>query len=165
MPKNGTATNTEIASADVVESEPVGASYPGMIAQRLDTAMSRNKVPRKPRYLAGLWRPTSWICFSIVVTTISRKPCQREMCTSVTSLRVISHAPKVITTINPQVVTMVLLSSRKPYRQKTSSSGVRRNAGLLFQRTLLFRRRVREPPHDNDCATRNPTRHATSLDQ
>src|SRR5271157_1750978 len=72
------------------------------------------------------------------------------MCTSVTSLRVISHAPKVITTINPQVVTMVLLSSRKPYRQKTSSSGVRRNAGLLFQRTLLFRRRVREPPHVND---------------
>ena len=53
MPKSGTATNTEIASADVVESEPVGASYPGMIAQRLDTAMNRNKVPRKPRYFSG----------------------------------------------------------------------------------------------------------------
>ena len=51
MPKNGTATNTEIASADVVESEPVGASYPGMIAQRLDTAMNRNKVPDKPEIL------------------------------------------------------------------------------------------------------------------
>ena len=62
MPKIGTATNTEIASADVVESEPVGASYPGMIAQRLDTAMNRNKVPRKPRYFAGWSRPTSLIC-------------------------------------------------------------------------------------------------------
>ncbi len=54
MPKIGTAINTEIASAEVVESEPVGASYPGTIAHRLDTAMKRNKVPRKPRYLAGL---------------------------------------------------------------------------------------------------------------
>src|SRR5271157_1289551 len=78
------------------------------------------------------------------------------MCTSVTSLRVISHAPTVITTINPQVVTIVLLSSRKPYRQKTSSSGVRRNAGLLFQWSLLFRRRVREPPHDDDARDQKP---------
>src|SRR5208283_1609685 len=143
MPKNGTATNTEIASADVVESEPVGASYPGMIVHRLDTAMNRNKVPRKPRYLTGLWRPTSLICSSIVVTTISRKPCQREMCTSVTSLRVISHEPTVITSINTQVVTIVLLSTRNLYCQKTRSSGERLgvgNAGLLFQWSLFFRR-------------------------
>src|SRR5208337_3612127 len=152
MPKNGTATNTEIASADVVESEPVGASYPGMIVHRLDTAMNRNKVPRKPRYLTGLWRPTSLICSSIVVTTISRKPCQRGMCASVTSLRVINHAPTVITSINTQVVTIVLLSSTKRYCQKTSSSGVRRRtAGLLFQWSLLFHRRVCELPHDDDA--------------
>ena len=82
---------------------------------------------------------------------ISRKPCQREMCTSVASLRVISLAPTVITSINTQVVTIVLLSSTKPYRQKTSSSGLRRNAGLLFQWSLLFRRRSCEPLHDDDA--------------
>src|SRR5271156_6393487 len=121
-----------------------------MIAQRLDTAMNRNKVPRKPRYLAGLWRPTSLICSSIVVTTISRNPCQREMCTSVTSLRVTSHEPTVITSIKPHVVTIVLLSSTSPYRQKTRSSGVRRNGGVLFQWSLL-RRRSCEPIDDDDA--------------
>src|SRR5271165_5693003 len=124
MPKNTTATNTEIASADVVESDPVGGSYQGRIAQRLDTAINRNKVPIKPRYFSGCSRPTSWICFWIVVTTISRNPCQREIALSVLSLRVISIAPTVITSINPQVVTMVLLSSTKPHRQITSSSGL-----------------------------------------
>ena len=87
----------------------------------------------------------------MLVTTISRKPCQREMCTSVTSLRVISHEPTVITSINTQVVTIVRLSSTKPYRQKTRSSGVRRNAGLLFQLSRLFRRSSCEPPHDDQA--------------
>src|ERR1700689_1697549 len=53
MAKSDTATNTEIASADVVESEPVGGSYQGRIAQRFDTAINRNKVPIKPRYFSG----------------------------------------------------------------------------------------------------------------
>ena len=53
---------------------------------------------------------------------------------------VISFAPTVITNINAQVVTIVLLSTTKPYRQKTSSSGLRRNFGLLFQWSLLIRR-------------------------
>ncbi len=107
-------------------------------------------MPRKPRYLAGLLRPTSLICSSIVVTTISRKPCQREMCNSVTSLRVINHEPTVITSIKPHVVTIVLLSSTNPYRQKTRSSGVRRNGGLLFDWSLLCRRSC-EPLDDDDA--------------
>jgi hypothetical protein len=53
MPKIGTATNTQIARAAVVESEPVGGSYQGKIVQRLDTAMNRNRVPMKARYLSG----------------------------------------------------------------------------------------------------------------
>src|ERR1019366_3027090 len=114
-----TATNTEIASADVVESEPVGGTYHGKIAQRLDTAMNRNKEPIKARYFAGWCRPTSSICFRIAVTPISSKPCQREIGASVLSFRVISIAPTVITSINAQVVTIVLLSTTKPHCQIT----------------------------------------------
>jgi hypothetical protein len=37
----------------VVEREPVGASYPGIIVQRLAVATNRKIVPRKLRYLCG----------------------------------------------------------------------------------------------------------------
>ena len=86
------------------------------------------------------------------------------MCTSVTSLRVINQAPTVITSISTQVVTIVPLSSTKPYCQKTRSSGLRRNAGLLFQLARLFAG-AGQPLHDETRAIRNPRRHATSLDQ
>ena len=43
MPKIGTATKTQIASAAVVESEPVGGSYQGRIVQRFANAMNTNK--------------------------------------------------------------------------------------------------------------------------
>src|SRR5271154_5548683 len=52
--------------------------------------------------------------------------------------------------INPQVVTIVLLSTTKPCRQKTSSSGLIRIACLLFQGSLLWRRRSCEPFHDDE---------------
>ena len=110
-----------------------GWFVPGMIEHRLDTAINRNNVPRKARYFLGLCRPTSSICSWIVVTTISRRPCQREICTFGLELGVTSLAPTAITSINPQVVTMVLLSLTNPYFQKTSSSGLKRIAGLLFQ--------------------------------
>jgi hypothetical protein len=64
---------------------------------------------------------------------------------------VISIAPTVITSINAQVVTIVLLSTKKPYRQKTNSSGLRRNAGLLVQLSWLVRRRSHEPLHHDDA--------------
>ena len=42
---------------------PSVLSYPGMIAQRLETAMNRNKVPQKSQVLGPeCWRPTSLIC-------------------------------------------------------------------------------------------------------
>src|SRR5450432_3805157 len=83
------------------------------------------------------------------------------MCTSVTSLRVISLAPTVIPSMIAHVVTIVLLSSRNPYRQKTSSSGVRRNGCLLFQFSLLYRRLSCEPLHDDQARHHksNETRH------
>jgi hypothetical protein len=45
---------------------------------RLAAATNRNSVPRKPRYFRGWRRPTSSICFSMPVTTISSRFCQRE---------------------------------------------------------------------------------------
>ena len=127
MPKNGTATNTEIASADVVESEPVGGSYPGMIAQRLDTAMNRNKVPMK----AEIFRRMVEAHFLDLFLDRGDHDFQEALPARDVhfghELARDQHAPTVITSINTQVVTIVLLSTRKPYRQKTSSSGLRRN--------------------------------------
>src|SRR5450755_3983242 len=96
MPKAGTATNTHSASAVVVDSELVGGSKPGITVHRLEAATNRNRVPRKPRHLFGLRRPTSSICWVIEVITISSKHCQRDNgrpSAGVASLRVTSAAP------------------------------------------------------------------------
>jgi hypothetical protein len=53
MPKNGTAKKTEIASAVVVDKEPVGASYHGKMIQIFAVPINRNKVPMKPIYSSG----------------------------------------------------------------------------------------------------------------
>ncbi len=81
-------------------------------------ATNRKSVPRKPRYFSGWRRPTSSICFSMPVTMISRRFCQRERFRSVESLRVTSFEPTASTSINAQVNTMVALSLRNPCCQK-----------------------------------------------
>src|SRR5664279_1794090 len=131
MPNRGTATNTQSASATVVDSEPVGGSYPGRIVHRLAVARKRKSVPRKPRYFSGWGKPTSSICFSIPVTTISRRFCHRERFWSVESLRVTSFEPTARMSISPQVNTMVPLSFRNPRCQKIIWSGLRRMGCLL----------------------------------
>jgi hypothetical protein len=93
-------------------------------------ATNRKSVPRKPRYFSGWGRPTSSICFSIAVTMISRKSCQRDRFKSVESLRVMSLEPTASTNISPHVNTIVPLSLRPPCRQKIISSGLRRMIGL-----------------------------------
>src|ERR1022692_1493719 len=150
MPKNGTATNTHSASAAVVESEPVGGWYPGMTVQRLAVAINRKSVPKKPRYFCGSLRPTSSICFSMPVTTISRRFCQGERSRPTESLRVMSLEPTASTSISPHVNTMVPLSLRNPCCQKIISSGLRRMTGLLCPVSWLFHRSG-EPCHDNAC--------------
>src|ERR1035437_690228 len=133
MPNSGTATITHSASAAVVESEPVGGSKPGITVPRLAVATNRKSVPKKPMYLRGWLRPTSSICCSMPVTTISSRFCQRERVRSVESLRVMSLAPKANTSIRPQVNTMVALSLKNPCCQKIISSGLRRMANLMGQ--------------------------------
>jgi hypothetical protein len=49
MPKAGTDTNTQSASALVVESEPVGGWKPGTIDSTLEVATNRKSVPMKGR--------------------------------------------------------------------------------------------------------------------
>jgi hypothetical protein len=44
-----------------------------MMVARLAVATNRKSVPRKPTYFLGSRRPTSSICFSIAVTTISER--------------------------------------------------------------------------------------------
>src|SRR5665647_3314919 len=133
MPNSGTATITHSASAAVVESEPVGGSKPGMMVPRLALATNRKSVPKKPMYLRGWLRPTSSICCSIPVTTISSRFCQRERVRSVESLRVMSLEPTARNSIKPHVKTMVPLSFKNPCCQKIISSGLRRMANLLGQ--------------------------------
>ena len=64
--------------------------------------------------------------FSMPVTTISRRFCQRERSSPVESLRVMSFEPTASTNISAQVNTIVPLSLINPYRQKIISSGLRR---------------------------------------
>ena len=61
IPKTGTAMNTQMASAAVVEREAVGGSYQGTTVNRFDMAIKRNSVPIKPIYFSGLFNPTSFI--------------------------------------------------------------------------------------------------------
>ena len=59
-------------------------------------------------------RPTSSICFSMPVTMISSRFCQRERSSPVESLRVMSFEPTASTSISAQVKTIVALSLIKP---------------------------------------------------
>jgi len=59
IPKNGTAMKTQIASAAVVESVPVGGSQKGNTTQRFERAMKMNSVARKPRYFSDRDRVVS----------------------------------------------------------------------------------------------------------
>ena len=117
MPNHGTATNTTIASAVVVDSDPVGVSKPGTIVARLAVAMKRNSVPMKPMYKRGRCRPISSIWPAIVVTTISSRFCQRDRVCSCESLRVTSQAPTVSTAITTHVKTRVALMTKGPLAQ------------------------------------------------
>src|ERR1017187_1971805 len=122
-----------------------------MTVQRLPRATNRKSVPRTPIYFSGWRRPTSSICFSMPVTTISRRFCQRERSRPVESLRVMSFEPTASTSISPHVNTMVALSLRNPCCQKIISSGLRRMAGLRCRAVLVFSRRPGQPGHDQAC--------------
>src|ERR1039458_9769663 len=148
MPNSGTATNTHNASAAVVESEPVGGRKAGMIVQSAASATNKKSVPRKPTYFSGCFRPTSSICFSMPVTMISKRFCQRERLSSVERLRVISFEPTASTSISPHVNTILPLSLKNPCCQKIIWSGLRRMAGLLCCGVRTFDQRARQPHHD-----------------
>ena len=62
IPYKGTAINTDIASAAVVDSELVGGSYPGKTIQIFAKAIKTNMVPIKSIYFSGFLRPISFIC-------------------------------------------------------------------------------------------------------
>src|SRR5580700_12019935 len=118
-----------------------------MIVQSAASATNKKSVPRKPMYFSGRFSPTSSICFSMPVTTISKRFCQRERLRSVESLRVMSFAPTASTIISPHVNTIVPLSLKKPCCQKINWSGLRRTAGLLCCETGMFNRRARQLHH------------------
>src|SRR5271169_5901669 len=116
-----------------------------MTVQRLANATNRKSVPRKPIYFFGWRRPTSSICFSMPVTTISSRFCQRDRFSSVERLRVMSFEPTASTNISPHVNTIVPLSLINPCCQKIMSSGLRRIAGLRYPGILALNRRAGQP--------------------
>src|ERR1035438_6851136 len=122
-----------------------------MMVQRLARATNRKRVPRKPIYFSGWRRPTSSICFSMPVTMISSRFCQRDRLSSVESLRVTSFEPTASTSISPHVNTIVPLSLRNPCCQKIISSGLRRIGGLRCPGVMVFHRRAGQPQHDKAC--------------
>src|SRR5664279_1066135 len=117
------------------------------MVQRLARATNRKRVPKKPIYLSGWRRPTSSICFSMPVTTISRRLCQRERSRPVDSLRVMSFEPTANTNINAHVNTIVPFNLNNPYCQKIISSGLRRISGLLCRAALVISGRPGQPRH------------------
>src|SRR5665213_1031275 len=122
-----------------------------MTVQRLANATNRKSVPIKPIYFLGWRRPTSSICFSMPVTTISSRFCQRERFSSVERLRVMSFEPTASTNISPHVNTIVPLSLINQCCQKIISSGLRRIAGLRGRRVVIFERRAGQALHDEAC--------------
>src|SRR5271157_5467653 len=122
-----------------------------MTVQRLANATNRKSVPRKPIYFFGWRRPTSSICFSMPVTTISSRFCQRERFSSLERLRVMSFEPSASTNISPHVNAIVPLSLINPCCQKIISSGLRRIAGLRCPGVAMFDRRAGQPLHDEAC--------------
>src|ERR1039458_533600 len=119
-----------------------------MIVQSAASATNKKSVPRKPIYFSGCFRPTSSICFSMPVTTISRKFCQREGLSSVERLRMMSFEPTASTSISTHVNTIVPLSLKNPCCQKTIWSGLRRITCLLRWGVVMFDWRARQPHHD-----------------
>src|ERR1017187_5592298 len=119
-----------------------------MSVQSAASATNRKSVPRKPVYFSGCLRPTSSICFSMPVTMISRRFCQRERFRSVESLRVMSFDPTANTSISPHVNTMVPLSLRNPCCQKIIWSGLRRMNGLLGYWVVVLDPRAGQSHHD-----------------
>jgi hypothetical protein len=81
-----------------------------MTVHRLASRDEQEERAQKSRDISRLLRPTSSICFSMAVTMISSRFCQRERFRSVDSLRVMSFEPTASTSISPQVKTMVALS-------------------------------------------------------
>src|SRR5271166_2402018 len=122
-----------------------------MTVQRLANATNRKSVPRKPIYFFGWRRPRSSICFSMPVTTISSRFCQRERFSSVERLRVMSFEPTASTNISPHVNAIVPLSLINPCCQKIISSGLRRIAGLRCPGVAMFDRRAGQPLHGEAC--------------
>src|SRR5580704_9729259 len=118
-----------------------------MTMHRLARATKRKSVPRKPMYFCGSRRPTSLICCSMPVTTISRRFCQRARRRSVESLRVASHEPTTSTNIKAHVKAIVPFSLTNPYCQKIMSSGLRRMTASGSRRSLLSSR-AGQPRHD-----------------
>src|ERR1035438_2866594 len=133
-----------------------------MIVQSAASATNRKSVPRKPIYFSGCFRPTSSICFSMPVTTFSRRFCQRERFKSVESLRGMSFEPTASTIISPHVNTIVPLSLKKPCCQKINWSGLRRMTGLLHRKAGMFDWRARQPHHAESRDDKSQeTRHQT----
>src|SRR5580698_222450 len=118
-----------------------------MIVQSAASATNKKSVPKKPIYFSGCFSPTSSICFSMPVTIISRRFCQRERFQSVESLRVMSFEPAASTIISPHVNTIVPLSLKKPCCQKINWSGLRRMRGLLRRKAGMFGWCARQPDH------------------
>src|ERR1017187_423528 len=134
-----------------------------MIVHRAASATKRKSVPRKPIYLSGWRSPTSSICFSMPVTTISKRFCQRERFRSVESLRVMSFDPTASTSISPHVKTMVPLSLRNPCCQKIIWSGLRRMAGLLCRAALVPSRWPGQPHYGQACQDKPKETHDQPL--
>src|ERR1035437_1888580 len=118
-----------------------------MMVQRLARATNRKRVPKKPIYFSGWRRPTSSICFSMPVTTISKRLCQRERSRPEESLRVMSFEPTANTNISAHVNTIVPFNLNNPYCQKIISSGLRRISGLLYREALVISGRPGQPRH------------------
>src|SRR5579872_2814369 len=119
-----------------------------MTVQRLASATNRKSVPTKPIYFSGWRRPTSSICCTMPVTTISSRFCQRDRFSSVERLRVMNFEATASANISPQVNTIVPLSLRNPSCQKIISSGLRRTADLRRSGVVEFDRWAGQPLHD-----------------
>src|SRR5580704_14915842 len=118
-----------------------------MTVNRLAVEMKTNRVPKNGRYFLGLRRPTSPICFSIDVTTISKRLCHRLGCKFVESFLVTSKDPRTKTNIIAQLNTIVPFSLKIPCCQKISPSALRRMGGLSSFVTVRFFPRPGEPHH------------------
>ncbi len=84
-------------------------------------------------YFLGLSIPTSSTWLLMLSTIISRMHCQREIFKPVWSFLVMSQAPRTMTAMSTQVVTMVRLIVINPCDQKIVSSGLSFMIHFLFE--------------------------------